>query len=155
VIESRLSQSRLFLEARVVKYFTPDTTARLRLNLYEQPVSAGFPSPADDYIQSKLDLNRHLIKNPAATFYVKVSGHSMMGAGIHNGDLLIVDRSLEAKPGRIVIAVLNGELTVKRLHVEGDRFYLKAENDNYPPIEVIEPQELCIWGVVTSVVHLL
>lgn len=140
---------------KVVKCFASVTKARLGLNLYQQPVSAGFPSPADDYIQSKLDLNRHLVKNSAATFYVRVSGDSMTGAGIHNGDLLIVDRSLESTPGRIVIAVLNGELTVKRLWLEGDRLYLKAENDSYAPIEVTEPQELCIWGVVTSVVHLL
>jgi DNA polymerase V len=155
VLENRSPQPRLFFDARVVKYFTPDTTVCLRLNLYQHPVSAGFPSPAEDFIERKLDLNRHLIRNPAATFYVKVSGNSMLGAGIHNGDLLIVDRSLKAVPGRIVIAVLNGELTVKRLWLEGDRLFLKAENDSYTPIEVTEPQELCIWGVVTSVVHLL
>jgi DNA polymerase V len=155
VLENRLPQTRLFLDAQVVKYFAPDKTVCLTLNLYQQTVSAGFPSPAEDFIERKLDLNHHLIKNPAATFYVKVSGNSMMGAGIHNGDLLIVDRSLEAKPGRIVIAILNGELTVKRLHVEGDRLFLKAENDSYASIEATEPQELCIWGVVTSMVHLL
>ncbi|MGB8702815.1 MAG: translesion error-prone DNA polymerase V autoproteolytic subunit [Thermosynechococcaceae cyanobacterium] len=125
------------------------------LNLYQQPVSAGYPSPAEDYIEGKLDLNLHLIKNPAATFYVRVSGDSMTGAGIHNGDLLVVDRSLDAVSGRIVIAVLNGELTVKRLCVEDDRLVLKAENDDYPPIDVNEPQDLCIWGVATSVIHLL
>ncbi|MGB8700606.1 MAG: translesion error-prone DNA polymerase V autoproteolytic subunit [Thermosynechococcaceae cyanobacterium] len=91
----------------------------------------------------------------AATFYVRVSGDSMTGAGIHNGDLLVVDRSLDAVSGHIVIAVLNGELTVKRLCVEGDRLLLKAENDGYFPIEVTEPQDLCIWGVATSVIHLL
>ncbi len=135
--------------------FIPQVSATFSLDLYQQPVSAGFPSPAEDYIEGKLDLNLHLIKNPAATFYVRVSGDSMTGAGIHSGDLLVVDRSLDPVSGRIVIAVLNGELTVKRLAFAGDRPILNAENDNYPPIQVTEPQELCIWGVATSVIHLL
>jgi DNA polymerase V len=104
-------------------------------------------------MDGKLDLNRHYIKNPAATFYVRVSGASMTGAGIHNGDLLIVDRSIEPKPGRVVIAVINGEHTVKRLHREGDRLLLLAENADYAPIVVSELEELHIWGVVTCVLH--
>jgi DNA polymerase V len=139
----------------VSEIYGSDLTTRYRLPVQQHYISAGFPSPAEDYIDNKLDLNRYLIKNPATTFYVKVSGSSMMGVGIHNGDLLIVDRSIEAISGRIVIAVLNGELTVKRLCCEGDRLYLKAENSSYPPIEVTEPQELSIWGVVTSAIHLL
>jgi DNA polymerase V len=135
--------------------FIPEVCATFSLDLYQQSVSAGFPSPAEDYIEGKLDLNLHLIKNPAATFYVRVSGDSMTGAGIHSGDLLVVDRSLDAVSGRVVIAVLHGELTVKRLFVEGERLILKAENDSYEPIEVKEPQELSIWGVATSVIHLL
>jgi DNA polymerase V len=135
--------------------FIPQVSATFSLDLYQQPVSAGFPSPAEDYIEGKLDLNLHLIKNPAATFYVRVSGDSMTGAGIHSGDLLVVDRSLDPVSGRIGIAVLNGELTVKRLAFEGDRPILNAENANYLPIQVTEPQELCIWGVATSVIHLL
>lgn len=136
-------------------YLIPYISTTFSLDLYQQPVSAGFPSPAEDYIEGKLDLNLHLIKNPAATFYVRVSGDSMTGAGIHSGDLLVVDRSLDPVSGRIVIAVLNGELTVKRLGFEGDRPILNAENANYPPIKITEPQELCIWGVATSVIHLL
>jgi DNA polymerase V len=133
----------------------PCVSAPFSLDLYQQSVSAGFPSPAEDYIEGKLDLNLHLIKNPAATFYVRVSGDSMIRAGIHSGDLLVVDRSLDASSGRIVIAVLNGELTVKRISFEGDRLVLSAENDGYPPIEVTEPQDLSIWGMATSVIHLL
>jgi DNA polymerase V len=133
--------------------FAPDLSTRYRRPLFQQPVSAGFPSPAEDYLEGKLDLNRHLVANPAATFYVRVSGSSMIGVGIFSGDLLVVDRSLEPVPGQIVIAVLNGELTVKRLHMEGDRLFLKAENDSYAPIEVTESQDLCIWGVVTSAIH--
>jgi DNA polymerase V len=146
-------RGRTAFNAVALSIFAPDLTTRYRLNYFQQPVSAGFPSPAEDHIDGKLDLNQHLIKNPAATFFVRVSGDSMTGAGIHNGDLLIVDRSIEPTPGRVVIAVLNGEHTVKRLHREGDRLLLLAENANYPPIEVTELEELHIWGVVTCVLH--
>jgi DNA polymerase V len=98
-----------------IKLFTPDQSTPFLLNLFQQPVSAGFPSPAEDHIDQKLDLNRHFIKNPSATFYVRVNGDSMTGAGIHSGDMLIVDCSLEPVPGKVVIAVINGEHTVKRL----------------------------------------
>ena len=146
-------KGRTAFDALAQCIFAPDLTTRYRLRLFQQPVSAGFPSPAEDRIDGKLDLNRHFIKNPAATFYVRVSGDSMTGAGIHNGDLLIVDRSLEPTPGRVVIAVINGEHTVKRLHREGDRLLLLAENPDYAPIVVTELEELHIWGVVTCVLH--
>jgi DNA polymerase V len=142
------------LETKISDIFKVETKHLYRLNLFQQPVSAGFPSPADDFLEGPLELNSYLIKHPAATFFVRADGNSMLGAGIRSGDLLIVDRSLEAKPGQIVIAALNGELTVKRLWLENNRLYLKAENSSYQPIEVTEPQELCIWGVVTSVIHL-
>jgi DNA polymerase V len=116
-------------------------------------VSAGFPSPAEDYVEGKIDLNRHLIKNPAATFLVRVTGDSMIGAGIHSGDVLVVDRSLEPTQDRIVIAVINGELTVKRIYHERKRLYLMPENPNYPPILVDEGMELQVWGIVTNVIH--
>jgi DNA polymerase V len=155
VADTTIQGSSLASDALAFQCLIPYRTAKLSLDFYQQTVSAGFPSPTEDYIEGKLDLNLHLIKNPSTTFYVKVSGDSMLGAGIHSGDLLVVDRSLEPASGRIVIAVLNGELTVKRLSVEGDRLILKAENDSYPSIEVKEPQELSIWGVATSVIHLL
>jgi len=124
-----------------------------RLPLYQSLVTAGFPSPAEDEIDDTLDLNELLIKHPAATFFLKVSGSSMINAGIHDGDILIVDRSIEPAHGKIVIAALNGELTVKRLHLEKNRVQLVAENSAYPPIEVREGMDLHIWGVVTSVIH--
>jgi DNA polymerase V len=142
-------------ETRITKFFEANPKSRYRLNLYQQRISAGFPSPAEDHIDSKLDLNRHYVRNPAATFYVRVDGDSMIGAGIHSGDLLIVDRSLEPVPGKIVIAVINGEHTVKRLRREGNRIFLMAENPNYSPIVVSELEELHIWGVVTEVIHSL
>jgi DNA polymerase V len=99
------------------------------------------------------DLNKQLVKHPTATFFVRVTGDSMIDAGIHSGDTLIVDRSLEPKNGSIVIAVLNGELTVKRLSKESNKLYLMPENQNYDPIEILEETQFEIWGVVTNVIH--
>lgn len=124
-----------------------------RLPLYSSTVRAGFPSPADDHIESWLDLNEYLVKNPAATFFLRASGDSMLGAGIRSGDLLIVDRSLEVTHGKIVIAALDGELTVKRISFKSGRVQLLPENDNYPPIDITDDQDLVIWGVVTQVIH--
>lgn len=123
------------------------------LPLFTSKVQAGFPSPADDYQEGTLDLNEYLIRNPAATFYVRASGNSMINAGIHPGDLLIVDRSITATSGKIVIAVVNGEFTVKRLMKKGQHLFLMAENPDYPPIAIKDKSELEIWGVVTNVVH--
>ena len=116
-------------------------------------VAAGFPSPADDYIEGPLDLNEHVIKHPSATYFVRASGDSMNGAGIFNGDLLIVDRSLEPIHGKVVIAEVDGQLTVKRLSKLKDRFSLQSENASYPPIELQEGNEVVVWGVVTHVLH--
>ena len=129
--------------------------SNLNLPLFESRVSAGFPSPADDYLEASLDLNKHLIAHPTTTFFVRASGDSMINAGIHNNDILVVDRSLEPKHGNIVIAALNSELTVKRLYAKDDKVTLKPENPEYPVIEVTEEMEFLIWGVVTSVVHQL
>jgi DNA polymerase V len=118
-------------------------------------VAAGFPSPAGDYIESRLDLNEHLIQHPSATFFVRVAGDSMTGAGIHDGDILIVDRSLEPRSGSIVIAAVNGALTVKRLLKQAGRCILKPENDAFACIEAAEHSDLHIWGVATSVIHRL
>jgi DNA polymerase V len=125
------------------------------LALYTCPVSAGFPSPADDYLEGQLDLNQHLIKHPVATFFVRATGDSMIRAGIHTGDLLIVDRSLEARDGRVVIAVVNGELLVKRLRQRGECVYLVADNPHYPSLLITEAMDFQVWGVVTNVVHAL
>lgn len=125
----------------------------LKFPLYLSPVRAGFPSPADDYIEKQLDLNEHLIKHPAATFLLKATGNSMINAGIFPGDLLIVDRSLEAVNNKIVVAVLNGEFTVKRLKKRQGKITLLAENPAYPPIEILEESNFEIWGVVAHVLH--
>ena len=120
--------------------------------LFASPVPAGFPSPADDYIERSLDLNEHLIKHPAATFFVRASGDSMVGS-IHSGDLLVVDRAKEAANGSIVIAVIDGELTVKRLCKRGNSISLESDNPSYAPLAVNEESDVAIWGVVTNVIH--
>ena len=125
----------------------------LPLPLYTSRIAAGFPSPADDHLEAPLDLNAHLVKHPAATFVVRVDGDSMTGAGIYNGDLLVVDRSLDAKSGHIVVAVVNGEMTVKRLLIDRKRIRLVPENPAYKPIEIREGADLVIWGVVAHVIR--
>jgi DNA polymerase V len=123
--------------------------------LFLSGVSAGFPSPADDYLDRKLDLNEHLVKHPAATFFVRVAGDSMIGAGINDNDILVVDRSLEPCSGSIVIAVVNGELTVKRLIRNKTSCRLAAENTAYPDLDIDEETPLEIWGVATYAIHSL
>ncbi len=120
---------------------------------YYEYVSAGFPSPADDYMDKPLDLNEYLIKHPASTFLVRVQGESMLGAGIHPDDILIVDRSISAKPNDIVIATLDGDFTVKRYVTEKGRHYLKPENPRYEMMEVSNHPDCRIWGVVVYVIH--
>ena len=127
----------------------------LQRPLFLSGVSAGFPSPADDYLDRKLDLNEHLIKNPAATFFVRVAGNSMTGAGINDNDILVVDRSLVPSNNSIVIAIVNGELTVKRLIRNQNSCRLVAENPDYPSLEINGEIPLEIWGVATYAIHTL
>lgn len=121
--------------------------------VFTERISAGFPSPASDYEEGRLDLNRHLVRNPAATFFVKVTGDSMIGAGIHSGDMLVVDRSLETRNRNIVIAAVNGELTVKRIKIKGKKIFLEPENQQFAPQEITPETEFEVWGVVTNVIH--
>jgi DNA polymerase V len=116
-------------------------------------VAAGFPSPAQDYFDGSLDLNEHLIRDRTSTFIVRVSGESMTGAGISDGDELVVDRSLTPKDGNVVVAILDGELTVKRLELTPGGVILRAENPEYPPILVPALSDLQVWGVVTICLH--
>ncbi|MEF2146183.1 MAG: translesion error-prone DNA polymerase V autoproteolytic subunit [Desulfovibrionaceae bacterium] len=129
------------------------TGPSLELPWYLAEVSAGFPSPADDFIDRALDLNEHLIRHPQATFFVRAHGDSMLGAGIHDQDLLIVDRALQPGNNAVVIAALNGELTVKRLRRQGTRLLLQPENADYEPIEITPETDFEIWGQVTHVIH--
>ncbi len=124
--------------------------------MYSTLVAAGLPSPTEDYSEGKIDLNEHLLEHPEDTFFVRVSGDSMIDVGIHPGDLLIVDRVIRPASGKIIIAVINGELTVKRLiKQEENKLFLMPENVNYPAIEITEEMSFMIWGVVTNVIHSL
>jgi len=133
----------------------PDRSTNWARPLFLASVSAGFPSPAEDYIEGRLDLNRHLIKHPAATFFVRVAGDSMIDAGIHPGDILVVDRALEPQDSNVVIAVIDGELTVKRISQRHGKLFLMPDNEAYQPLEILAEMEFEVWGVVTSVIHSL
>ena len=128
-------------------------TKRFKIPLLNDSVSAGFPSPADDYTEENIDLNEHLISNPFSTFFLRVKGDSMINAGIKDKDLIIVDKSLIAKPGNIVIAMIDGEFTIKRLSIKNDELYLKAENHNYPNFKLKNHIDVQIWGVVIYSIH--
>ena len=142
-------------QTTVESVFRPDGQTKHRVPLYLSPIAAGFPVPTDDYVEGKIDLNRHLVKHPESTFLVRVIGESMQNAGIHPRDLLVVDRAIEPTSGKIVIAVVDGELTVKRLRKHRGKLWLMPENADYQPIEIEENTDLHIWGVVTNVIHAL
>lgn len=136
-----------------VKAFLASESEQFSLPLFSSTVRAGIPSPADDYVDKYLDLNTELTKHPQSTFLVVASGDSMINANIQSGDLLVVDKSIPATHGKIVIAAIAGELTVKRLMVSRDKIELAAENDQYAPLDVTEESSLVIWGVVTHIIH--
>jgi DNA polymerase V len=127
----------------------------VNLPLFGSKIRTGFPSPADDHLEATIDLNQHYVRHPAATFFVRVQGTSMIGAGIHSGDMLVVDRSLEAKSGSIVIAVVNGEMTLKRLLLSGDEVWLMPENPDFQPLQILDGMDLQLWGAVAHVIHSL
>lgn len=140
-------------ESEELEFYSAETTTELKIPLFESGVSAGFPSPADDYLDLPIDLNEFLIKHPAATFYVRVKGNSMEGAGIRNGDLLIVDRAEEPRNKSIVLGVIDGEFTVKRIKKKGSDLYLMPDNPEFKPIKINDNMDFQVWGVVTYVVH--
>ncbi|MBN1620221.1 translesion error-prone DNA polymerase V autoproteolytic subunit [candidate division WOR-3 bacterium] len=142
-------------EVKITGVYSFEKRTSLKLPYFITKISAGFPSPAGDYEEKKLDLNEFLVKHPSATFFIKVSGDSMIGAGIHSGDLLIVDRSLEPSNNKIAIVVLDGEFTVKRIFIKKDKLLLLPENPDFKPIEVTPEMNCEIWGIVTFVIHQL
>ena len=133
-------------------FYRPDFESEVRIPYIKEGVSAGFPSPATDFLGNDIDLNKELCKNPLATFYIKVKGNSMINAGISDKDILIVDRSLEPQNNKIAVCFIDGEFTVKRIKTEDECLYLMPENTNYQPIKVTEENELVIWGMVTYVI---
>jgi DNA polymerase V len=140
-------------DAHVWAVYNTDCTTHCALPLYRTPVKAGFPSPATNYIEGSLDLNAYLIKHPAATSFMRTEGDSMVGAGIYSGDLLIVDRSLNIIPGKVVIAAVNGTFLIKRLQLIDGRPYLVSANPAYAPIPITQESECLIWGVVSTSIH--
>jgi len=135
-----------------IEIYSAITTTELDLPFVEQGISAGFPSPADDFLDISIDLNKELIKNPSATFYGRVKGDSMKNAGLENGDLLIIDKSLEPIDNKIAVCFIDGEFTVKRIKIEATIIWLIAENESYKPIKVTKDNEFVIWGIVTTVI---
>ena len=131
----------------------PEQAAAEGLPVFSSSVSAGFPSPAEDYIDAKLDLNKYLIKHPSATFFLRVKGESMTDAGINEGDILIVDRSVAPSNNKVIIAILNGEFTVKTFEKRGTQVFLVPANKKFKTTEVQPDMDFKIWGVVTYVIH--
>ena len=140
-------------KTKTLEIYASDTSTTLNIPYFENGVSAGFPSPAEDHMHSKIDLNNLLIENPSATYYVRVNGDSMLGAGILSGDLLIVDRSIEVTNNCIVVVHLDGEFTVKRIKKIKKKIFLKAENNNYKPIEITKEMDFELFGVVAHAIH--
>lgn len=138
--------------SKKLTFFFPNLESDLKIPYINEGVSAGFPSPAADFLETNIDLNKELCDNPLATFYIKVKGNSMIDAGINDKDVLVVDRSLEPKDNKIAISFIDGEFTVKRIKLEKDCLYLMPENKNYQPIKVSEENQIIIWGIVTYVI---
>ncbi|MES2546047.1 MAG: translesion error-prone DNA polymerase V autoproteolytic subunit [Bacteroidota bacterium] len=138
-----------------LSFFKPDMESEVRIPYISQGVSAGFPSPALDFMETAIDLNKELIENPLSTFYVMVDGNSMIDVGINDKDVLVVDRSKEPQNNKIAVCFIDGEFTVKRIKFEDGTLFLMPENKNYQPIKVTESNQLIIWGIVTYVIKKL
>ena len=136
----------------IIDIFSANTETALALPFVDNGISAGFPSPALDFIDLTIDLNKHLIKHPSSTFYGRVKGVSLKNAGINDNDLLIIDRSLEPINGKIAVCYIDGEFTAKRLKVEKKQVWLMPENEDYQPIKITDTNDLVIWGIVTHVI---
>ncbi|MFC4738633.1 LexA family protein [Flavobacterium ponti] len=135
-----------------IHFFVPDFENQIELPYISSGIKAGFPSPAADFDESKISLDNVLVKNKEATFYAKASGNSMTGAGIDDGDILVIDRSIEPQSNKIAVCFIDGEFTVKRIKIENEDVYLMPENKNYMPIQISEENNLIIWGIVTYVI---
>lgn len=139
-------------QSQNLTFFVPEFSKNSGAHYFDTGISAGFPSPAEDFKQERLSLDNILVKNKLATFYARVSGQSMIGAGLDDNDLLVIDRSLEPANNKIAVCFLDGEFTVKRLRVEKNQVWLQPENPNYKPIKITEENNFVIWGIVTNVI---
>ncbi len=147
------------METKIIKIFKPEKgkppSTKMTDDNRDSTACVGFPSPAANYMKKGLDLNEFFIKHPSATFYMRVTGDSMSGAGIQSEDMLIVDRSVKPTDDKVVIAILNGDFMVRRLRLTKNKIRLMPDNDNFQPIEIKEETDFQIWGVVTGVIHVL
>lgn len=143
---------RLLHKSESLTLYIPEIIEDSGAHFFDSGISAGFPSPADDFKQERLSLDRELVKNKEATFFARVSGQSMIGAGLNDDDLLVIDRSLEPANNKIAVCFLDGEFTVKRLRVSQDEIWLQPENPDYPIINITEENNFVIWGIVTNVI---
>ncbi|NCB19639.1 MAG: translesion error-prone DNA polymerase V autoproteolytic subunit [Bacteroidia bacterium] len=137
---------------KIITLYTPKQEKELLVLYTESLIKAGFPSPAEDHTDLKLDLNKELIKNPSATFFARVSGESMIGDGVGDGDILVVDRSVEPADGQIAVCFLDGEFTLKRIRINGKTIILVPANPSYKQIEVTADNDFSIWGVVRYII---
>lgn len=137
------------IDSKELELFRPDASTTIELPLFETGISAGFPSPADDYIEDRIDLNAELIRNPSSTFFGRVNGDSMINAGIGDGDLIVIDKSIEPKDGSIVVCVIDGEFTVKRFQNNNGEILLFPENKKYKTIKITNENDFRVWGTVT------
>ena len=145
-------QSTKIFQSNTIDFYSILVETALELPYVKQGISAGFPSPADDFLDTSIDLNKELIKNPSSTFYGKVKGNSMQDIGIHNGDLLIIDKSLQPQNGKIAICYIDGEFTVKKIKIEKDCIWLVPANKDYQPIKVTAENDFLVWGMVINVI---
>lgn len=143
---------KLVKSTQTIDFYTPDLNAELTLP-YADGIRAGFPSPAQDYLDLAFDLNRELVKNPSSTFYGRVRGNSMVDAGINDGDILVIDKSIPPADGRRAVCFIDGEFTIKTLKVEKDILWLLPANPKYKPIKVTPESNFTVWGIVTYVIH--
>lgn len=135
-----------------LSFFSPKTSSGLEIPFFDTGISAGFPSPAEDLKEQRLSLDKELVKNKETTFFARVSGQSMIGAGLDDNDLLVIDKSLEPVHNKIAVCFLDGEFTVKRLKVNTEGVWLQPENPNYPIIKITDDNDFIIWGIVTNVI---
>ncbi len=135
-----------------ITIYIPETSHTIERPIVNEDIAAGFPSPAEDFKEVRISLDKELIKNENATFYARVRGNSMIDANIEDGDLLVIDRSIETRNGKIAVCMIDGEFTIKRLKIEKEQVFLMPENKGFKPIKVTEENELIIWGIVTYVI---
>ena len=140
--------------SKELKIFTPDTSSKMKVPFLESLIPAGFPSPADDYMEMSLDINEKLIRNPSSTFFAQITGSSMINAGICDGDIVIVDKSLQPKDDSILVCIIDGEFTLKRFKkIDKNTAYLMPDNPKYEPIKISKHNTFMIWGIVTYTIH--